>query len=382
MKKKMNAMIAVVLCTAFAVPVLPVSADLVPMALPAPDPITQITSEKFSYDSEQALLSSEIMAGADYYFVTGFDDFVWGHPEIGEGYTAPGVYVSGVNEKGEIMGRCVLPANTVAEMNDVDFKKGDIFTFTYTNEEEEREWYANATKEELDKRKFDNYDDAIRYKMRETLGNATMLQDLGYLSGIYHTSGRTFHLKVTGNLIDTLGKDFEKICDAETALPRRANIHGHIHPFINNAYTEVSNILPNNGLRYTDEETANEWRKIYHIYPFDTPEHESEVDPDMIDKGILTDGRIYGVDCTGEYDNEQGCVHIVDLPGDANTDETVDIMDVVVTQKFMMGCRELTPEQKAAADVDQNGVVDGSDHLNILKYTIGSIESFDEVAAQ
>lgn len=48
----------------------------------------------------------------------------------------------------------------------------------------------------------------------------------------------------------------------------------------------------------------------------------------------------------------------------------------------LMGCRELTPEQKAAADVDQNGVVDGSDHLNILKYTIGSIESFDEVAAQ
>ena len=74
--------------------------------------------------------------------------------------------------------------------------------------------------------------------------------------------------------------------------------------------------------------------------------------------------------------------HFVTEPGDANSDETVDIMDVMTTQKSIMGCRELTPQQKADADVDQNGVVDSADSLNILKYVVGMIDSFDEIAAK
>ena len=379
MKKKFDAMIAVVLCAACAVPALPVAADNAAMQLPEPDPVITVTGEAFSYDSEKALLISDAMAGADCYFVTGMEDFVFGRRLEGKAYTAPGVFVTGVNDKGEIMGRTVLLADTVSRLTDVDFQIGDTFTFAYSDEAQAREWYANASQAELDRMAFDNYDDQLRENMRTILGRVPVNECFEDKVGIDIEQG--FRLKVTGNLMDTFGQDFEEVCRAETSMARHGDVHGHINGRMNDCF-EVGRIFPNSELAPASDEEENEWRRIYHIYPYDTPENAAKADPELVGKLILDDGRICGVDCDGKYDDEQGCVHVVDLPGDANTDETVDIMDVVVTQKFIMGCRELTPQQKAGADVDQNGVVDSADSLNILKYAVGMIDSFDEIDAK
>lgn len=64
--------------------------------------------------------------------------------------------------------------------------------------------------------------------------------------------------------------------------------------------------------------------------------------------------------------------------GDVNQDGTVDIMDVIVVNKAVLGIVELTEPQKIVADVDRNQKVDASDSLMILKEAIGITENYTE----
>jgi hypothetical protein len=63
--------------------------------------------------------------------------------------------------------------------------------------------------------------------------------------------------------------------------------------------------------------------------------------------------------------------------GDANCDGTVDIIDVIKVNKFLLGSDKLTAEGKANADVDANNVVDTTDSLNILKCVVEMIDQAD-----
>ncbi|MBQ4465201.1 MAG: cellulase family glycosylhydrolase [Oscillospiraceae bacterium] len=56
--------------------------------------------------------------------------------------------------------------------------------------------------------------------------------------------------------------------------------------------------------------------------------------------------------------------------GDVNQDETIDIMDVIALNKFLLGSTSLDETQKAAADVDLNEAIEATDSLNILKYVV------------
>ena len=58
--------------------------------------------------------------------------------------------------------------------------------------------------------------------------------------------------------------------------------------------------------------------------------------------------------------------------GDANSDGIVDIMDVIRVNKFLLGTTDLDAKQRKAADVDNDGDVNATDSLNILKYVVGS----------
>ena len=64
--------------------------------------------------------------------------------------------------------------------------------------------------------------------------------------------------------------------------------------------------------------------------------------------------------------------------GDINGDGTIDIMDVIRLNKFLLGADSLSEEQSAAADVDGNGVLDSTDSLLILKETVGITNNFVE----
>lgn len=66
--------------------------------------------------------------------------------------------------------------------------------------------------------------------------------------------------------------------------------------------------------------------------------------------------------------------------GDSNTDGTVDIMDVIFLNKCILGADYLTDLQRQCADVNIDGVLDAGDALNILKFVVGNIGSFEEIA--
>lgn len=64
--------------------------------------------------------------------------------------------------------------------------------------------------------------------------------------------------------------------------------------------------------------------------------------------------------------------------GDINLDGAVDIMDVILVNKALLGSAKLTNVQETASDVDQNGNVDSTDSLLILKEVVGITINFVE----
>ncbi|MBE6851141.1 MAG: glycoside hydrolase [Ruminococcus sp.] len=63
-----------------------------------------------------------------------------------------------------------------------------------------------------------------------------------------------------------------------------------------------------------------------------------------------------------------------DAYGDVNCDGTVDILDVIVLNRNLLGSSELTAEGKKNADVNLDGTPTPADSLNILKYLVKLID--------
>ena len=130
MKKFIRSLVPLTLCAACAVPAFNVVNAAAWNA--EPDYYTTrnqkqnvvIESEKFSYNSDEALLNSDMQE--TYYFVTGFGDYqvAWNFE-----HDIPCVYFTGVNDAGEILIRNCIQISQLKEMfnGDVaDLKAGDI----------------------------------------------------------------------------------------------------------------------------------------------------------------------------------------------------------------------------------------------------------------
>lgn len=65
------------------------------------------------------------------------------------------------------------------------------------------------------------------------------------------------------------------------------------------------------------------------------------------------------------------------LSGDVNEDKKINILDVIVINKAILGKEKLTDTQNKIADVNKNNKVDASDSLMIMKYIVGLINFFD-----
>lgn len=63
-----------------------------------------------------------------------------------------------------------------------------------------------------------------------------------------------------------------------------------------------------------------------------------------------------------------------ELPGDANCDNTVDILDVIALNKALLIGEDISEAGRLNADVDGDGQPTSADSLTILKYTIGLVE--------
>ncbi len=60
--------------------------------------------------------------------------------------------------------------------------------------------------------------------------------------------------------------------------------------------------------------------------------------------------------------------------GDVNEDGTVDVLDIIVLNKFLLGGGSLSPQGSINADVDLDGVATPNDSLNIMKFIVKLIE--------
>ena len=62
--------------------------------------------------------------------------------------------------------------------------------------------------------------------------------------------------------------------------------------------------------------------------------------------------------------------------GDVNDDESIDVLDAVMVQKYASGKTTLTEDQISAADVNFDGVADTLDAVQIQKFASGKISEF------
>ncbi|MDE7122530.1 MAG: dockerin type I repeat-containing protein, partial [Oscillospiraceae bacterium] len=72
----------------------------------------------------------------------------------------------------------------------------------------------------------------------------------------------------------------------------------------------------------------------------------------------------------------------VDLPaaklwGDANCDDEVDIIDVILMNRVYVGVDKMTPQGIANADVDQSGKIELTDSLNVLRLLVDLLTQAD-----
>lgn len=65
--------------------------------------------------------------------------------------------------------------------------------------------------------------------------------------------------------------------------------------------------------------------------------------------------------------------------GDVNLDGTIDILDVILLNKYFLGSTYLDARQRQCADCNRDGTLNASDSLAILKYVIGTIDSLETV---
>ncbi|MBQ9695159.1 MAG: endo-1,4-beta-xylanase [Oscillospiraceae bacterium] len=70
------------------------------------------------------------------------------------------------------------------------------------------------------------------------------------------------------------------------------------------------------------------------------------------------------------------------LLGDVDGNNKIELLDVIMLNKSLLGMVELEDTQMIAADVDRSGSPDSSDSLFILKYTVSLIADFAEIAVK
>ncbi len=67
--------------------------------------------------------------------------------------------------------------------------------------------------------------------------------------------------------------------------------------------------------------------------------------------------------------------------GDVNLDKDITISDVIALNKVLLGEEFTSEQQQINANVDKNAVIDSTDSLNILKYCVKILSSFDGLGA-
>ncbi len=90
-------------------------------------------------------------------------------------------------------------------------------------------------------------------------------------------------------------------------------------------------------------------------------------------RGSMADQLLTDMGYQVEYLTETGAV---ELPGDANEDGSVDVLDIITLNKNILGGGSLTEQGSRNADVDADGEPTANDSLMIMKYIVKLITQF------
>ena len=82
-------------------------------------------------------------------------------------------------------------------------------------------------------------------------------------------------------------------------------------------------------------------------------------------------------DATAETKPADSDLPAVSKYGDLNNYGSVDIIDVITMNRFLLGVRDLDPQSKANADVNADKKIDSQDTLNILKRALEMLKDAD-----
>ncbi len=111
---------------------------------------------------------------------------------------------------------------------------------------------------------------------------------------------------------------------------------------------------------------------------WDASEKSDTGGEDVVNLEITKVVVVYEYENTGETPTEPDSEPTEETPaaayGDVNCDGTVDILDVILLNRNLLGTEELTKEGKANADVDLDGKPAPADSLSILKYIVKLID--------
>ena len=77
--------------------------------------------------------------------------------------------------------------------------------------------------------------------------------------------------------------------------------------------------------------------------------------------------------------NDNESLVSLNIAGDVTEDGTVDIVDVLALNQYLLGLADISDSGKISADVDSNNIINDTDSMNILKYLVNLIDSFDSL---
>lgn len=85
-----------------------------------------------------------------------------------------------------------------------------------------------------------------------------------------------------------------------------------------------------------------------------------------------------GISVSAEETDTQEMSEIIELEsvikaGDVNLDNNIDVLDVILLNRAILGKEKLSALQDAVADVNKDGTVNASDSLVIMKMIVGLI---------
>ena len=129
---------------------------------------------------------------------------------------------------------------------------------------------------------------------------------------------------------------------------------------------------PGKAAQFTDVVTMYvEGKQVWGVAPEDAPQPDY-IAPDATQPAThdFSDDTTEKTDTTAAATDKPVTPAGDAVYGAVNCDETVDILDVIQLNKYLLGLDDLTDEGKANADVDLNKEVDTTDSLNILKFVV------------